>query len=503
MRSRRLAPPPARQNTVKRNRVRTRRLTLLAVVVVLVAGAVVALIGGSNDPSGPRRLAPGRGATDTTRDPLAYDAARQKDFEARAAAGLSHVLYAKSPGGAVASAERVARYRGLIEDVAGDIDFDPDTIEGIVLLESAGRPDAMASDDPRGAVGLTQILAETGQNLLNMRIDPVRSRRLTRQIARAERRGRTRRAEQLRTLRRRVDERYDPPKALAATGRYLTFARDQLGRDDHAVAGYHMGVGNLQNVLEAFGADDDTPYAEVFFDSSPLRHARAWDLLAGLGDDSSTYLWRVEAAKDIMRRFRDDPAALADRAAAMTAKNSAEEVLHPEGETEVFAESESIETALDSGALSPLRAAELRAEGIRIDPRMGELAPRLKQPKSQYRALHPDALALLVYLARGTRAIGENAPLILTSTVRDQGYQRLLTRRNVEATQGYSLHTTGWAFDIERSYRSPRHARAFQFMLDRLQALNLIAWVREPAAIHITAGPDAKRLRDLLRPASP
>ena len=69
-----------------------------------------------------------------------------------------------------------------------------------------------------------------------------------------------------------------------------------------------MGVGNLQNVVEAFGGEEDTPYAELYFDSSPLRHAKAWDLLAGLGDDSSTYLWRVEAAKDIMRRFREDPA---------------------------------------------------------------------------------------------------------------------------------------------------------------------------------------------------
>ena len=40
-------------------------------------------------------------------------------------------------------------------------------------------------------------------------------------------------------------------------------------------------------------------------------------------------------------------------------------------------------------------------------------------------------------------------------------------------------------------------------MLDRLQALDLIAWVREPAAIHITAGPRSRELRDLLKPARP
>jgi hypothetical protein len=36
---------------------------------------------------------------------------------------------------------------------------------------------------------------------------------------------------------------------------------------------------------------------------------------------------------------------------------------------------------------------------------------------------------------------------------------------------------------------------AFQFALDRLQALDLVAWVREPAAIHITVASDARALR--------
>ena len=72
--------------------------------------------------------------------------------------------------------------------------------------------------------------------------------------------------------------------------------------------------------------------------------------------------------------------------------------------------------------------------------------------------------------------------------------QRELVRRNPEATRNYSLHTTGWAFDVERRYRSRAHALAFQFMLDRLQALNLIAWVREPEVIHVTASSEASRL---------
>jgi hypothetical protein len=98
------------------------------------------------------------------------------------------------------------------------------------------------------------------------------------------------------------------------------------------------------------------------------------------------------------------------------------------------------------------------------------------------------------------RAIDPGArPLRVTSTVRDQRYQDLLLRSNPEATADYSLHTTGFTFDILRSYRDRRSAEAFQFMLDRLQALNLIAWVREPAAIHVTVSSDASKLEGLLR----
>jgi hypothetical protein len=89
--------------------------------------------------------------------------------------------------------------------------------------------------------------------------------------------------------------------------------------------------------------------------------------------------------------------------------------------------------------------------------------------------------------------------LTVTSTVRDQRYQRLLERSNIQATRNYSLHTTGWAFDVLRRYQSRRQALAFQFVLDRLTALDLIAWVREPAAIHITASADASALTPLIQ----
>jgi hypothetical protein len=431
-------------------------------------------------------------------DPFAYSAGRRAEFERRAAAGFAHVVYAKSPDGAENTAERVAAFRPLIEAEAKRSHLDPDMLEAVVFLESAGRPDAVAGGGLDSAAGLTQILAGTGAGLLHMKVDVAQSTRLTRAIRRAARRGDTRRLRRLERRRRQVDERFDPRKALAGTGRYLRFARERLGREDLAFVGYHMGIGNLQRALDLHGSGR-IPYAQLYFDSTPTSHRRGFVFFSTLSDDSSSYLWRVLAAREIMRLYRDHPDELSRQAELQTAKASAEEVLHPQESTERFEEPGDLEGALDGGDLRPFDAGAAQY-GLRRDPRMGELAPRLKAEPRLYRALRPGAYALAVYMARLTREASRvRAPLTVTSTVRDSKYQGLLVGSNPEATPNYSLHTTGWAFDVSRHYRNRRQALGFQYALDRLQALNLIAWAREPAAIHVTASKDTDQLRDDLR----
>jgi hypothetical protein len=449
----------------------------------------------------PQPLVPGAGPGE---DPLAFDAGEREAFERRAAAGLSHVLYARSPGGAAATARRTARWRPEIDAAAAEADLDADLLEALVFLESAGRPDVVAGPDVAAAAGLTQILAQTAVDFLEMRVDLPRSRALTRRIRLAERRGRTRRARSLRAARRRVDERFDPEKALAATGRYLTNGRERFGREDLALASYHMGIGNLERALRAYAdesrgriagvvAEHDLSYARLYFDSTPLRQERAQRFLASLGDDSQTYLWRVLAAREIMRLYREDPGELARLAALHVRKASAEEVLHPRAETEVFEGPDDVRAARDAGELRALPDDPERFH-FAIDPQMGELAARFGEDPELYRGLRPEALGLLVYLAAGVQEASGESPLTVTSTTRDLRYQRLLRSSNPEATHRYSLHTTGYTFDVLREYQSRKQAVAFQFWLDRLQAMNLITWVREPAAIHITVSDEAERL---------
>lgn len=466
---------------------------LLAVVLVVVV--LFALLRGGDDgpPTGALREDPGtttplgRMALDVLRPDVEADA---DELTARAEAGFANPLYRMVPGGAVESAARVTRLRPMIEEVAKQHDEDPDALEALVYLESAGRPDAMASNDLAGAVGLTQIVAETGTSLLDMKIDVQRSQALTRLINTGGRLEAERRAERVR-----VDPRFDPRQALEATARYLDFAREQLGgRDDLAVASYHMGVGNLQNALRDYG-QGDVPYVELYFGTDPLRTPAAAKRLMDLDDDSSSYLWRIGAAERIMRQYREDRAALVREADLQMRKASSEDVLHPKESTPTFADADALKQATADGELIALPRTAMRANGLAIDPAMGELADRFDHPRSRYRALRPGALGGLLTIGAGVQALNGTAKpatlLTVTSTVRDVEYQERLGSENIQATKALSQHTTGWAIDVSRSYPTGAQAQLFQWTLTRLQALDLIAWVREPTAIHMTFSSEA------------
>ncbi len=498
--------PEERLERRRRRTVRRRRLLATAAFLAAAAGITLVAAWSLREPPPPTALVPRE--TMPATDPLAYDDSQAEDLERAATLGLGHPLYAKSPGGVFTAARRTESFRELIEDAVEGSDFDADTVEAMVFLESGGRPEVIVGNDPANASGLTQILAETAQNFLEMPVDLERSRALTVRIMGAERRGDEERAQRLRDQRRAIDARFDPEQALAGTVRYLTQARQRLGRDDLAVVSYHMGIGNLTNVIRAYtGAPPDTyvpdlveehglSWTRLFFDTAPDNHSLAHDLLARLGDDSPTYYWRVLAAREIMRLYRQDPDRLQELDLLHRAKSSHEEVLHPPGDTERFVDADALREAWDAGSLHPLPDEPDRL-GFTIDRTMGELAPRLRRPRALYQGLRPEALALLVYMAGRVKAIsGAIEPLAVTSTLRDDEYQELLRGRNREATHGYSLHTTGYAFDIRRRYESGRQAQAFQFVLDDLTARGLIAWIREPGAIHVTVAKEAKALVD-------
>ena len=157
------------------------------------------------------------------------------------------------------------------------------------------------------------------------------------------------------------------------------------------------------------------------------------------------------ASREAMRLYRRDRAKLRRLAELQSASDSGELVLHPPDRTKSFESQEDIDSATADGELRPVAGGALR----------------------------PEAYALLAYIRDGVRNVsGVKAPLTVTRTVRPDG----------------GIHATGYAFDISRTYANGRQAEAFQFMLDRLQALNVIAWTRDARTIHITASSEGRRI---------
>jgi hypothetical protein len=448
-------------------------------IVVLVA----LLSAGGSHPGLPL---PGIGKPARPGDPFAYIPSREADFEARAVAGSENVLFSKSPGGAMATAARVAAYRPLIDTAAAGTGIDPNILEGIVFVESAGRPDVIAGTDPADASGLTQILAQTGQALLGMHINLARSRRLTDQIGAAYAAGRANVAVRLERQRAQIDDRFDPPKALAATVRYLRLAEQHFGRADLAVVSYHMGIGNLQQVLDDYNGGHSVPYIQLYFDTSPDHHGAAFDLLAGFGDDSSLYYWRVLGAVQIMHLYRTDRHALAELSTLQLDADTNADVLHPPDPADSFADPNALYAGYHSRKLVRLPSHPARL-GLAYSPSIGSLAHTLHVPPGLYQGLRPAALDMLVELAARVRDLSGGAtPLILGSAVLDGQYAQ-------QVTNPYTGATTGYSFQIVRRYVSRAQAVAFQAMLDRLQALDLIAWERTPTTIDITVASGASR----------
>ena len=500
----------------------------LATAVYLASAWPFGSGGGDDDLSGvplspkPPETPPGAPSIrdEASFDPLAYEPEDEGDLLRRGRDGLAHILFVRSPGGARATAVRVARWKPLVDRAAERHGVNPRTLQALIFLESAGRPDVAAGDSPDSAVGLAQILPETGSGLLAMRVDLDRSRSIAARLARdrrlatAARKPRTRRTARKRVaallaLRPRVDERYDPAKSIEGAARYLKFAEGKLGRPDLAAASYHMGVGNVQDLVAAYvrprpltGSTPKTvarygiTWARLYYDSTPIRNAAAYRKLVNLGDDSRHYLFKLDAADTIMK-LHASKSGLLDRIAALqTAKASGENLLRPPDRFPPYKDGRALRRAYGKGDLIALPN-EGRRLGYTIDRGMGSLSRRIRERKTLFRGLRPEALATLLYISKEVRRQAGGSHLRVTSTVRDLKYQGALVGVNSQATRAFSLHTTGYAVDVSRNFRNRREERAFIATLERLRAHNVIDFVYEPGAIHFTVGPEAERLLPL------
>jgi len=201
----------------------------------------------------------------------------------------------------------------------------------------------------------------------------------------------------------------------------------------------------------------------------------------------------VLAAREIMRLYREDQPQLARNVALQADSDSAEETFYPPATRVTFRDSEGLRDALASGELVSIPSGD--AYGFEITPDVGALTrQRVDIGRGLYKTLTPAARATLLYLAARVQVItGAGGPkdnLLLTAATRDEEYERAL---GIEPSD-FTLHTTGNSFDFKRKYRNDEQALAFQFVLDRLSALGVIAYTKVNDTIHVTVSPRADAL---------
>ena len=318
---------------------------MVLAAVLLTAVGILGIAGlGDRTPGSVPTVAPAPGGEDEQGlpDPFAWDPEREDEFVRRAAAGTSHVLYTLSPGGVLASAARTARWRPQVEAAASAAGVDPDTLEGLVFLESAGRDGRDHAERHRGRGRADADPRRDGPEPARHARRHGAQRRYTRRIGRELARGHAGKVARLRRARARGRRALRPRQGAGGHGP-LPHARPRpLGREDLAFVSYHMGIGNLQGVLRAYGGGDARDCPELYFDSTPRatppptrscsRSATTLELLLegrrGAGDHAPV---------------PPRPAELARLTALQTAKASAEEVLHPAGSTPRFADPEELQ----------------------------------------------------------------------------------------------------------------------------------------------------------------
>ena len=375
----------------------------------------------------------------------------------------------------------------------------PTRSRALVFLESAGREDAVAPSGIEGAVGLTQILAGTATDLLDMRVDTAAQRaahaadrpRAARGHAGRGRAAAARAGARRRALRRRQGAGGHGPLPQARP----RHARPRGPRVRLLPHGHRQPAGGAARVRRR--------YTWLGRRSTSTRRSPATPRpTAGCSSSATTprtTTGRCSRRREIMRLYRDDRAELDRLTALHGAKGSAEEVLHPPGSVPQFA---------DPGAAAR-RVGRRRDRGV---PRHAEAARACGATRawaSSPRALDQPAGALPRSPSRGAgdgalhRRAGACAQRRVPAGGHLDGARRALPAR---AGQGATARRPGTSRCTRRAGRSTssaatlsrRQALAFQYVLDRLPVLGGIAWVREPDAIHVTVSSEAKALLPLL-----
>ncbi|HTE19842.1 MAG TPA: hypothetical protein VK689_15870, partial [Armatimonadota bacterium] len=385
--------------------------------------------------------------------------------------------------------------------------------EADLLLESGGDPNARSVSD---AIGVAQFMVGTGQRC-GLRVNLAASNALSRQITTLEHQmtalealpdtwsraapagfqnsaaadggvwNRDRwlayRKGQWKALvmkRRRVDERFDPVKAITAQTRYLLRLTRRYGGIDWALQAYHGGEAGASRTMRLFGAGGRrVSFTELYRRVSPTATPAAFSYLFGRSDDHRYYWWKVLMAERALDLYRRDPAEFERQWRALQPGLSADAAYYPEPAPLQFADAAALQEAYSSGVLVPLPSSAgslgLQTANLAVlEPGRGTL----------HKGLRPEAMGALLRLAQHYASFGGREPLTLLSMVQSADYRHMWLARYPpkplppNVPRDPEFHTTGLTFDV-KTPADNWDRKVLEYALGRLYDTLRISWRKE------------------------
>jgi hypothetical protein len=328
---------------------------------------------------------------------------------------------------------------------------------------------------------------------------------------------------QLLAKRRRVDERYDPAKAIAVQTRYLVRLARRYGTVDWALQAYHGGEGGvgrtvayylgdrraqftstegaIRGILPSRGgpvtrARPHMTYSDLYFGITPRTHPQAFGYLFGRSDDHRYYWWKVLMAERAIALYRRDPEEFERQWQALRPGQRMEAAWYPKHEELCFRDVAALRRGYAEGTLVRIPG-DLRARGIAL----GDVAPMDAANAYHYKGLRPESMGVLLRLAALYRRHGGKSPLRVLSLTQTQQYAALLDGRYPApppkkpldpADVTIDLHPTGLPFDLGRP-ASAWDRKVLEYALGLLSDRGEIYWLiereRGPSRYHVTPNP--------------
>ena len=428
---------------------------------------------------------------------------------------MAHVVYALSPGGVERSVDRTTRWRGRGRARVAGSPVDPDDLEAMLFLESAGRPTVMADGTPRERHGAdADHPVDRRRRCSGCAWISARSLEINRALAREQRRAvlvaRRRRsgaphgASVRRLVRERkvVDERFDPQKSLEAAVRYLRIARRRFGRDDLAIASYHMGIGNLRTVIDTLRRPACVARAPRG-GRSALRALVAAPLLRLVAHaqpahveapDRRSATTRATTSSRCWHRGRSCGCARTDprraRAAIelQTAKASAEELLRPESRYPPYEDNEDLRAPTSA-------ASSCRCRTTPCGWATGSAAAWARSRSgstsrgSSTAACGPKRSRRCCTSSKEYRRIAGHGHAARDEHGARPALPGAACRRRTSRRRASSRSTRPASQSTSPSRARRRRCASCSSGCRRS---NVIAWVEEPGAFHLTVGPEAE-----------